>query len=56
MGGRWREKILGMGMLSAIAVGITEVVIGTGTIKSLEVAAGPEETRDKRAQSARMGA
>jgi hypothetical protein len=32
------------------------VVIGTGTIKSLEVAAGPEETRDKRAQSARMGA
>jgi hypothetical protein len=52
VGCAWREgeerevegDILGMGSLSAIAVGIAEV------------AAGPEETRDSRVQSARRGA
>jgi hypothetical protein len=54
--GEGMGDILGMGMLSAIAVGIAEVGRGTGTIMSLEVAAAPEEMRDRRAQSARMGA
>lgn len=57
-GGNGREMegdILGMGMLSAIAVGIAEVGSATGIIKSLDTAAVPEVKSDSRTQSARIG-